>query len=196
MSGRSGFTLLEVLLAVSIASILLVTVYGVFSTAETSRRRVVARSEAYHLGRVIFDRLDRELLSLAVRNQPGAPAISAGRDDLGRPYLALLTQAGEGRDQGMRQVRYRLEETTDGERQLTRQSNPWPLPPELAGPQRLTDRVESFRLRFHNGTIWRDSWNSERDGRPKLVEVSLEIRAGDTRVPLHSIVRLPTEVRF
>ncbi|TYO97559.1 type II secretion system protein J (GspJ) [Geothermobacter ehrlichii] len=196
MTGRRGFTLLEILLAISIVAILLLTVYGVFATAESSRRRIASRAGGYHLARVIFDRIERELLSLPTREPAESSLLAGGRDDRGRPYLALLTLAGEGRDGGLRKVRYRLEKEEAGSRRLTRLSTIWPEPLQEPPAGRLSDRISLFRPRFHDGTTWRDDWDSRRDGLPRLIELTLGIETPEETLRLHTAIRLPTEERF
>ena len=54
---EKGFTLVEVLVAISILAILLTSVYGIFSSVSLARERLDADSAEYHRARVLFDRL-------------------------------------------------------------------------------------------------------------------------------------------
>ncbi|NOY14028.1 MAG: prepilin-type N-terminal cleavage/methylation domain-containing protein, partial [Deltaproteobacteria bacterium] len=58
-----GFTLIEVLLAILIGSLLLTTIYGIFSSVSNVRNQLEREGEAFHQVRIFFDRIGGELSS-------------------------------------------------------------------------------------------------------------------------------------
>ena len=81
MTRESGFTLIEILVAVIVTSLLLLSVYGVFSTIDGARQRVERDTGHYHQARVIFDRLGREIhgVYLAANNRQSGFRGGTGR---------------------------------------------------------------------------------------------------------------------
>ncbi|RMF48057.1 MAG: prepilin-type N-terminal cleavage/methylation domain-containing protein [Deltaproteobacteria bacterium] len=193
MNRQHGFTLVEILVAVAIIAVVLSTVYGVYAAAEAGRRHAETKNATLHLGRVLFDRLERELLSLAGANDT-LPVLTGQAESDGF-RLELLTLAGAGPVDGLHRVSYQVR-TRDGRSELVRDDRPWPTREDDEEPVLLDDRIVGFSGRFLSRNSWRDSWDSRRDGLPQLVELSLTVKAGDEPVTLRSAVRLPTEERF
>ncbi len=191
MKQRAGFTLVEVLVAVTVTSLLLTTIYGVFTTTSEAKERVEQRAAAVHLGRVLFTRIGRELIGLNLADAPQQPVLSGGKNDKDEPFLEILSNAGEGPDIGRVRIRYRLVAGEDEDAGLWRDSGAAYLPVDELLEQRLSGEISRFALRFHNGSSWNDSWDSASDGIPRLVEVRLELKIGEERLPLHTIFQPP-----
>lgn len=193
MQRQTGFTLVEILVAVTVTSLLLTTIYGVFTTTSEAKQKVEERAAAGHLGRVLFTRIGREILGLSLAVNPQKSILSGGRNDRGEEYLEILSNAGNGRQAGLVRIRYRLVkgEADDEEAGLWRDSGPAYQDPEELTSERISGGIESFGLKFHDGGAWRDSWDSGRDGVPKLIEVSLKLRLGTDGIPLHTIFQPP-----
>jgi general secretion pathway protein J len=196
MNRNRGFTLVEVLLAISIASILLLTVYGVFSGSSEAKQLVEQRSEAAHLGRVIFARIGRELLGLSLNAKTEIPVLVGGRNDRNEPFLEMATNVSEGREQGLQSISYRLAIAEQDDKILWRGSTPALLHADPWPEQRLTREITEMTLRFYDGSNWREEWDSRQDGRPRLVELTLQVRSGEETLPLHTVFQPPrSEVR-
>ncbi|RME22117.1 MAG: prepilin-type N-terminal cleavage/methylation domain-containing protein [Deltaproteobacteria bacterium] len=65
-SGRSGFTLIEVLIAISITAIIATLVWGSFSRTFDSREFVLETQQRYHTVRLALQRMVREISSAFV----------------------------------------------------------------------------------------------------------------------------------
>ena len=182
-AGSAWFTLIEVLVAVSIAAIVLTAIYGVFTAVSAAKIRLETDSEAYHRARIIFDRLGREIRgAVPIGGTDGKGVFRAGRDGDGRPFLELTTtavaQQGEAAT-GIALIRYSLAE--DRERPQSKdvllRSERSALQSETtvanAGLMRLAPGIEQLQLRFSNGSDWRDDWDAGQDSLPRLVELSL-----------------------
>lgn len=191
MNHTRGFTLMEVLIAISITSLLLLTIYGVFTGTSEAKQRVEQQSEATHLGRVVFARIGREILGLSLIEKTEVPVLAGGRNERNEPFLEIATNAGEGRDQGLKSIRYRLAFGEDDEKILWRSSTPTLLHADPWPEQRLARDISEMTLRLHDGSRWRDTWDSRQDGRAKLVELTLHVRSGEAIIPLHTMFRPP-----
>src|SRR5512140_2531074 len=111
MKRASGFTLIEVLIAVSLTALVLTAIYGIFTSVATARQRVLAESESAQISRVLFERLGRELRGAWIP-ATGAKFFQANLDRDGRPELRFatasttLTATGRG---GIAALRYGLQ---------------------------------------------------------------------------------------
>lgn len=199
MRRESGFTLLEVLIAVTITVLVLAAIYGIFNGVSQARTKVEARSEVDHRGRVIFDRIGRELRG-GWRPQSAPPFFTLGVDRDGRPDLrfatASTTLAATGRG-GIAAIRYSLKvaaEGGDGTLTLVRSEEPYyrrGALEELAGYP-LCGGVRSIRWRLYNGESWQESWQGGETSRlPQLVELTLVLREGEHDVTLRGLFDLP-----
>lgn len=178
----SGFTLLEVLVSVSVIVILLSIVYAVFSSISTAKERLDAGNEAYHRARVIFDRLGREIrgASFSLLSESATFRGGEGRD--GIFFFELSTTAVSPASNellGFSVVRYSVEEDAEengggkvlmrSERPLLAQESNRLLPDAI----RLAPEILFFKIRFHADNSWHDSWDAAEKGLPELVEVTL-----------------------
>ena len=190
MSRNAGFTLLEVLVAIVLASLLLSCIFGVFFTSSKAKDQVEKQANALHLGRVFSSRLDRELLGLALNNQAGKAILAGGTNYQGEPYIEMLTSSSGGPKSGMRWVYYRLGPDTEGRSTLWRSEkgqNTQPNAPE----ERLAQGIEQLNFSFFDGSNWVDKWDSLTDGRPRLVRFEIELKDLPGSPPLVSVFELP-----
>lgn len=196
MQGNRGFTLIEILVAIAIASLLLLGIYGVFGSLSSARNQVEASGAAYHQARVLFDRISRELRSLVPPTANSLP-LQGGTDQRGRPYLEMISSAATpqgGAPGGTVTIRYlRSEDETPGssEQALYRQERPrWESADNQQG-QRLINAVAEFKLRFYDGSQWLDEWAATASALPQAVEINLVLANGDERIPFRSAFDLP-----
>jgi len=174
-----GFTLIEILVAITVASLLLLAVYGAFGPLSRARDQVEKSEVTYHQARVLFDRLGRELRSLPLKNLTGERLLSGGTDERGRPYLELVSSAATplgGVPGGIARISYRLAEDPDGEKGeqvLFRNEQPRQETLEAGIGSRMISGVKSFQPRFYDGAIWYDSWPSGNLDIPLAVEINL-----------------------
>jgi len=177
MSGGKGFTLIEVLVAVVVTSLLLLSVYGVFSSVSGARQRVEADSAVFHQARVIFDRIGRELRGAYRTGRNTRTRFSGGLDRDGRPFLELSTTSAtpQGSPGGIVLVRYELRSTEEDPARLELVRMERPLFSDDFRPDqslRLAGGLLEFQMRFYAAGSWRESWNAD-DGLPQLVELTL-----------------------
>jgi general secretion pathway protein J len=201
-SGTSnGFTLVEILVAISIIAILMSSIYGIFTSISTTKDRLDTDSEAYHRARVIFDRLGREIRGAYYTPKNDATLFRGGETSDGTIFLELSTTAvsplsSEGT--GFALVRYTLEEdreADDGskvmlrsERALLTQTEAREEPTAM----RLAPGISAFSVRFYADAAWHESWDAAANGLPVMVEVSLRTsdRNGE-EIPFLTAFELP-----
>ena len=188
MKRSAGFTLIEVLIAVSLTAIVLSSIYGLFTSVFSARERVKVESETAQIGRVLFERLGRELRGAWVPTT-GDKFFLATTDRDGRPELRFatasttLTATGRG---GMAALRYGLQPMTEGQvgrLYLIRSEEPYHLRDRLdSGSYPLTGNVKSVTWRFYGVNGWVESWSAaQNNALPQLVEMTVILLDKDNR---------------
>lgn len=203
MKRGAGFTLIEILIAVSLTAMVLSAIYGVFTSVFTARERVVVESEVDQIGRVLFERLGRELRG-AWSPATGSKFFLAGLDRDGRPELrfatASTTLAATGRG-GISVLRYGLQTMPEGPADrfyLVRSEEPYHLRDRLdQGSYPLSGQIKSVLWRFYGANGWVESWSAlESNALPQLVEMTLTLSDQENReTVLRGIFDLPEGTR-
>ncbi|MHB1184950.1 MAG: type II secretion system protein GspJ [Desulfobulbia bacterium] len=198
--GERGFTLIEVLVAVSLLAILLTAVYGIFGGVNSAKLRLDRDSADYHLARVIFDRFGRELHGAYFRSGDQTTMFRGGVNDQDEPFLELTTTAVtllSETGSGISEVRYRLapdQEADTGRQVLLRGERSRQSAAASADDRmmRLAPDVASLSLRFYTGGRWLEQWDARQSGLPQLVEVSLVVGQDEQqRIPFTTTFEIP-----
>jgi len=195
---QAGFTMLEVMVAITITSLLLVTVYGIVSSVSSAKERLERDGAAFHQARVIFDRIGREVRSAYVsasasskstsQTTAGTTRFKGGEDTAKQPYLEFSSTATslQGGSGGIVLIRYRLTEDPekkDGSLVLMRRETPLFQDEEEGQEYRLSTDIDSLRFRFYDGQAWQDEWVV---GLPQIIEVNLTVRSGEETLPFRT----------
>lgn len=191
---NNGFTLIEILVAAAIASILMLSVYGVFTQVATAERRLAAEAAAAHQARIIFDRMGRELRSFHAPGGGLTNQFSGGKTGEQLPFIDFSTTATtpQGGAYGtFSAVRYELRKSAGhkGNFELMRTERPLFLT-ENSQPRALKfgSDIKSMQLRFFDeiaGT-WVEQWEPGQAKPPKMVEMLLTLSAGEKEVPFQT----------
>ena len=189
---RAGFTLVEVLLAVTVLAIIISAVYGSFATAGRSVEQAGAVREGTDLARTLLARLTTDITNAYV-NTAMPETFFYGRKaqvDEKRFDSLFLTTLTNWRRPGTREsdlweVGYTFQEEPDrnGGRTLFRKEKREPsrdVPPlEGTVDYSLTDTVADLRFRYFDGSVWTEEWDSKKQGRlPRAVEIALVLKDG------------------
>ena len=183
-----GFTLLELLVALAVFSIMSIAAYSGLRNVLFTRAAVEAQSQRLAAVQLAVYRLEQDIeqaMPRSIRDEYGDPQAALLGDELSDDRLAL-TRAGWDNPLGqpranVQRVAYRLREG-----RLWRLH--WPVldrggriePRETL----LLDQVRAFKVRFLDRNEWRNDWpppaNAETDPKipdpmPRAVEISLTL---------------------
>jgi prepilin-type N-terminal cleavage/methylation domain-containing protein len=193
---QCGFTLLEVLVAVVILGIVLTAVYAAYTSNLETIQAARDYGEVNQIGRIVLDRMAKDLESAFVESPLTGPEIKLGfigetRDVDGNPAdridfttLTHLDVAGTGLETDLCEIGYYLEEDPDKETyNLYRRDDPTPDDDLTAGGHAmvLASNVVGLRFTYENakGEV-SEGWDtlSEETGRrlPSLVTIELQIQ--------------------
>jgi len=201
--GESGLTLLEVLVALSIAAIVAIAQAAPFRRAIAARDRAEEALEQTTSARVALARIAEELTGATARK--GLRFSVADQTlDLPASELSFATTAAQRLGSGPRDpveiVRYRL--VPDAGRRSGRlvKEQVASVAPDGTPPAQavVLDRVTSFQARVlpSQGADWAPAWTGGAAGKaedlPRAVEVEIGVDEGDaTPTPYRVAVTLP-----
>ena len=184
-AARAGFTLVEVILAVAIATGILLVALVLYRQAADLRARILQESERLAAMRMVLDRLAGEFRSAQTDKEPGGEFTGDGssvrfvRLTLNAP-TASLTLTTNSVDRGDRiRVYFSAALETNGTQvvvhALNRTEEPMPLSTGLASgtnvsdslvrptnrvAEALIDTVRFIRFRYWGGAEWLESWSN------------------------------------
>lgn len=194
--GAAGFTLVEVMIALTVSAVLVSIVYGIIAGISVNKDRLERDGESFHQARTIFSHMGREIRSLHL--PPENIVFRGGRDPGGYYFLELVTAAVSPvlpRSTGISQVRYEMRpDSRNGTAApMLVRSEKTLLPGSEDGgmEHRLARGVAKFSLRFFDGDNWRDEWDAAEQNLPRLIELSLEIEADGVRLPFITAFEIP-----
>ena len=182
ISRNSGFTLLEVLIAVSLLAILTAALYGSYFGVIRARESASNGMEARRELGATLDLIRREVSSaLFNRTDKRLRFVVEDRDNFGSPSstLELTTLAppdvNSRRESGIAAVTYRLAEKGKvltlrrQERDLFSEEGTSPAYPQM-------EQISSFLVECYDGSKWIKSWDTAINGTlPKSVRVTVTI---------------------
>jgi len=207
LKGWRGFTLLEVLVASAILSLVLAALYSVFSRTLASKRLAEERADRSRSARIVLLRMGEDLqASLPVtRGNSRFSGETHQVKDFPAGVLSFVSFAptpvsSAGRESDVNEIGYALLPDPEliGFYHLVRRVN---LDPGVAdsaadrSPNReeypLLSRVRGLRFRFFDGRAWHEEWGQSDDTRDKLpraVEATLYMQNSQEEVAEFSTV--------
>jgi type II secretion system protein J len=179
---RRGFTLVEVLVAGIVAAGLAIATATSLSSVLRARVRSEAREAAHSRADQAAARIARDVLNIArdpdLRYSHLAlrPSASQDRDEIPLLIRSLtpvrnLEELPEG---GLYEVQYRIA-TEEGQTWLWRRIDP-AFDPVLDGggiATALVRGIVAMRLEAYDGQAWFDAWDSDSDGHPHAVRITI-----------------------
>ena len=190
-----GFTLLEVLIALALLSLLAGALYGTFFSLTAGREAATAGMEARRELRSSLDLLRRELSGTYYgRGNKRLHFVVEDRDEYGKPastleFTTIAPPSPDGGSSDQIVVRYQPV-VTDQKMVLTRQSRDLYLegnPPRYPQMEELT----GFLVECYDGGKWVKSWDTAINmGLPKAVRVTVSVQDGERTVDFSTIATL------
>jgi len=199
----SAFTLIELLIALSMLVIILGAVYGTFTATVGTLPRVQAKTALELEARSILRRMTREIRGCypgrsreqqkssdkdarSVRLGQAVPNFFAEKNASEGEILRFVTTAGvsalEENSVGLSAVSYLFDESEGA--LLRRQSNAISKPESTDGDEDwlpLSGNVRSIVVEYFDGEKWHDEWDAdEKDGLPRAVRITLEMEGDES----------------
>ena len=183
---HTGFTLIEVLIAIAIFAILSMLAYGGLNAVIESREQTEASLQRLKQLQLTISHLHRDIEQIAARDATDELGgnllkLSAGHDS---DLLLQFTRSGWRNPAGLtrshlQRVAYRIEEN-----KLIRLS--WPYVDRAQDTQaietQMIDNIKEVKLRFYNDGQWHDNWltfealnNDTQQTLPQAIEVTLHM---------------------
>lgn len=191
---RGGFTLLEILLALSVLSIVLLLLLSAFTGAARVRETLSSRSREYRQIRLVLDRAGTDLMGAFATSAREESALSLREDQLsGMPAATLTFTAfrlpdGDGGHPPAEivKIRYSPRIGADGVTlDLHREQSDLPFI-ENKIPLResaVAKGLRGFRIELYDGTTWVKEWPTggrSKTAMPKKAAVTLAGARGET----------------
>jgi prepilin-type N-terminal cleavage/methylation domain-containing protein len=160
LSGRTGFTLLEILVAIAMIGIILATLFGVFTGIVSSSQQASRKAELYQTGRALMDLMCEDIrgffpLSTAAGEVFFYGFSSSSQEDQELVRMDFTTThtlpIGIERNPFLCEVGYSVKKNTAGPLYTLWRRSEYPpaLPFEVGGREVPVCRIlESFRLAF------------------------------------------------
>jgi general secretion pathway protein J len=182
-SRNSGFTLLEVLIAVVLLGVLSAALYGSYFGVLKARDRASSGMESRRELGATLDRIRREVSSAQFNRtdtQHPLKFVVEDRDNFGIPAstleLTTLAPPGQNRSEsGVVVVTYRMSEKdnksilTLQERDLFSEETTIPAFPQM-------EQISSFLVECSSdGSKWVKTWDSTNQGLPRFVRVTVQV---------------------
>jgi general secretion pathway protein J len=189
-----GFTLLEVLLALTILAVVMTTIYSSFSTAGKNMESAGEVRDGTDRARTLIARLTNDIANtyIGVVNGTVSYGIYGKKFETDQEkqrfdsiYLTTLTnyygRTPNSPEMELCEVGYFFQERPDGAGRVLMRKEKRVLskdvPPREGGlDYEITDTIQALQFRYYNGSKWIDEWIQ--GGMPKTVEILLTLADG------------------
>lgn len=191
---REGFTLLEILLALSVLSVILLLLLSAFTGAARVRETLSSRAREFRQIRLVLDRIGTDLMCAFASSSRVESALSLREDQFsGLPAATLIFTAfqlpdGDGGHPPSEivKIRYFPRIGADGVTlELHREQSDLPFIENKipARESTVADGLRGFRIELYDGTTWVKEWptgGGTKTAMPKKAAITLVDERGDT----------------
>lgn len=165
-SCQKGFTLIEVLVAMSILSIILGVIYSSFFAASRASKMVELDEDVYQTARSLFAMLTTELRSVYFDPTSGLGGLNGSGNSIGFVTTSHVRKAKDSKEGFMAEVSYFFDSSSLGEQEYLIKSVDPSVDSDYDSGGRLyplTDRVEEMNITYHypEDDEWLEEWRSE-----------------------------------
>jgi general secretion pathway protein J len=177
-ANNKGFTLLELLIAMGLSALVLVTVYYTYFSINRSIEAASEGQEVLETGRMLLELLKKDVRGIV----PGKFPLTGKKGDIdgqAAGEMSFVTTAYTGENPlKLSRVGYALVKNQDGQTVLVRSESKdlKSTLNETATAYEVSRLVTSFEVSFYNGTEWLDQWDSGTAGAfPKQVRIRVDV---------------------
>ncbi|GEM_PF-4551589 len=175
---RNGITLVELMLALLITTVVIGAVYGAFRAGLSTWKKTDSKTTVYQNVRVTLDQMSREIRSIFVN--PDNPAIKfVGRHEKLNFVCAMPPGLVEGMNKyDLHSVTYFIADSRwEKGKALWKYDEVKPIPVSLfslnltneenleseiiKNSEELLPMINEVRFRYYNGDSWQDEWGNE-----------------------------------
>ena len=205
---QSAFSLLELVLVMSVSAMLALSLYTAMHIALQARKSARAAIEPTRIGAVASDLLRQDfenvlpptgVLAGPFIGTPGGTGQSGSAGDDVQFFTLGRDEPSDGSplSEGIRKVELLVDATQTPPaliRRVTR--NLLPSSEPLVNDEILCRNVRTFTVRYYDGYDWQDTWDSTQNNNvlPMAVAVTLELDDPTTADPAHAPPRSLTRV--
>ena len=177
---RSGFTLVEILIALAILAIIVASTFTIFRSSSSSWQKGEKRSEKYHNARVAIGKMSMEISHAVIAEGSDGKFIG---DKQGVRFISFVS-ASSGIFE-VAEIGYWLDKD---KRALMRNED---IDPDYDFSTQdysdiLADNISVLEFSYYNGSIWTDTWDSDTSAEeeekdkyekalPEAVKIKIEI---------------------
>ena len=190
---RAGFTLVELMLAITILAVVITAVYTTFTTSLNAWKRSIGVSDALQRQRIVMDTLNELTKSMVfVTSRPGLYAFQTDHNAVTGDMISFITASDvllpptEALAAGMRRVTISMQRDESGWPYLALQNAPaLESSEEEEGPlHALSADVSGFAIRYRDPRtgVWQDRWE-EAALIPSAIEYTIAFGGLDGRTP-------------
>jgi prepilin-type N-terminal cleavage/methylation domain-containing protein len=202
VKGEKGFTLVEILVAVTLVAVIFSFIFGVLISNLEASRNASDKMEIIHVGRFFINRITGDLMAASLMPNSGSGSFigkdlfrdGKSMDELHftaftRTYFTLRPQIDQS------EIGYYFINREDGASPLMRrEADEIDSQVDSGGESfKVSDMVDELTIRYLSDEGWTDSWDSIASGTiPKAVSVEITLKDGESSYLFSNIVRLPS----
>ena len=177
-SKSNGFTLIEMLLAIALSALLLVTVYSTYFSIARSIDTTLETQELLETGRVLLEMIKRDIRGIAGGRFPLVSTLEEIDGKLVTNVSFITSTPSTTNPFRWSKVGYALTRDEQSRWIFIKKEagNPNDDLDQLGKVFEISKLVTSFRLTFFDGTEWLEQWDSRSTGKlPKQIRITVEI---------------------
>ena len=186
----NGFTLIEILISLTLLTIVLGAVYSSFFSVNAVLERFENVSLKYHEARTALDIMRREIESALPNSsrtitttEDKTAFVIKDRDIMGKSTSELSLTAFTFKGSGVNAISYYVEEK-DEKLTLLRKESPSGIQSKEYIMETI-EEIEGFSVETYSNNQWIKTWNSANTGKlPVIVRVSIEFDDNGKKVKL------------
>ncbi|MFO0753334.1 MAG: prepilin-type N-terminal cleavage/methylation domain-containing protein [Thermodesulfovibrionales bacterium] len=188
--GERGFTLLEILLALVLLSVVLGALYSTFFLSHRALEGMDDTLVKMQECRMALDVMRRELDSLVFSTGSKYTLFKVeDRDLYGRQTSRLLFSSLSPLAPGLSSLSYYVEEQGGKKTLWKKRYSSYEKPGEEKGME-LMEELESFSVEVRDGGAWVRTWNAAESGRvPDEIRITMTVLMKDRTLSLSETVR-------